>query len=254
MDGYVKGIISNDSTKNEEIMTFPITVAEGVYFDDGETLADKFNGGSLGGGGGATSSSVIPNKWYNKNIFCFGDSITAGGYPIFIGKVLGAFITNKGSSGGTYARDWDIIQKTDLTYAHAVTFMTGHNSGAGKMTLETSGVLEIENPNDLSSYPNNYYGGIGKLIMYVRKTYPNTKIYLLNLHYTTRGTTSSDCARALAEIGEYYSVPIIDVFRNCGISKTNLSTYSSDGTHLDLLDGKGNQLLGECVAYQMMYL
>ena len=254
MDGYVKGIISNDSTKDEELMTFPITVAEAADFDDGEILADKFNGGSLGGGVGTTNTSVIPNKWYNKNIFCFGDSITAGGYPNYIGKTLGAFITNKGSSGGTYARDWDIIQKTDLTYAHAVTFMTGHNAGASTLTLDTSGLLDVTDVNDFDSYPNNYYGGIGRLIAYVRKTYPNVKIYLLNLHFTLRGNTSKDCARALAELGEYYSVPVIDVFRNCGISKTNLSTYSSDGTHLDLLDGKGNQLLGECVAYQMMYL
>lgn len=240
MDGYIKGIISNDSTENEEIMIFPVTVAEGVFFDDGKTLEEKFN----------DKSTVIPNKWRNKNIYCFGDSITAGGYPTYIGKVLGAFITNKGSSGGTYNRDWDIINNTDLSFAHAVTFMTGHNAGAGDMTLETSGLLDIEDVNNLDSYPSNYYGGLGKLINYVRKTYPKVKIYLLGLHHTTRGNTSKDCQRALKEIGDYYSVPFIDVYANCGISKTNLSVYSSDGTHLN---SEGNTLLGEYIAYQMMY-
>lgn len=249
MDGYVKGIISNDSTSNEEIMTFPITVAEGVYFDDGETLADKLNSGSLNGGT-PSNVSTIPNKWSNKNIFCFGDSITSGGYPNYIGKTLGAYITNKGSSGGTYARDWDIINSTDLSFANAVTFMTGHNSGAGSITLETSGLLDIEDVYDFNSYPNNYYGGIGKLINYVRKNYPKTKIYLLGLHYTTRLTTSKDCQRALKELGDFYSVPFIDVYANCGISKTNLNAYSSDGTHLN---DDGNKTLGECIAYHMMY-
>lgn len=252
MDGYVKGIISSDSTKDEEIMTFPVTVAEGVYFDDGQTLADKFKGGLLGGnGGGMTNAPIVPNKWQNKNIYCFGDSITAGGYPTYIGKVLGAFITNKGSSGGTYNRDWDIINATDLSYAQAITIMTGHNAGAGNTTLESSGLLNIEDKNNYNSYPNNYYGGLGKIIEYVRATYPNIKIYLCSLHYTTRNNTSKDCHRALQEIGEYYSVPVIDVFTKCGISKTSLNTYSADGTHLN---DEGNQLLGECIAYQMMYL
>lgn len=247
MKGYIKGIISNESTSNEEKMIYPITVAEAIYFNDGKTLVDKINNNS----GSSSTSTVIPNKWRYKNIYCFGDSITAGGYPANIAKVLGAYVTNKGSSGGTYARDWNIIQQTDLSYADAVTFMTGHNSGAGDMTLETSGLLDIADPSDFNSYPDNYYGGLGKLINYVRTTYPNTKIYLLGLHYTLRGNTSKDCQRALKEIGDYYSVPFIDVYANCGICKTNLSVYSSDGTHLN---SDGNALLGECIAYQMMYI
>lgn len=239
MDGYVKGIISNDSTENEEIMIFPVTVAEAVFFDTGESLVDKFN-----------KTTVLPNKWQNKNIVCFGDSITSGGYPTNIGNILGANVLNKGSSGGTYKRDFDIIKSTDLTYADCVTFMTGHNAGAGNMTLETSGLLDLEDSTNLDSYPDNYYGGLGKLINYVRINYPKIKIYLLGLHHTTRGNTSKDCQSALKEIGDYYSVPFIDVYANCGISKTNLSVYSNDGTHLNV---EGNRLLGECIAFEMMY-
>ena len=238
MQGYVKGIISNESTEDKEIMIYPITLANAIYFDDGKNLVDKFK------------TTVIPNKWQNKNIACFGDSITEGGYPSNIGNTLGANVVNKGSSGGTFERDYTIIQQTDLTYTDCVTFMTGHNQGAGDMTLETSGLLDLEDPTNLDSYPNNYYGGMGKLINYVRINYPKVKIYLLGLHHTTRGNTSKDCQRALKEIGDYYSVPFIDVFANCGISKTNLSSYSSDGTHLN---SEGNRLIGECIAYQMMY-
>lgn len=244
MEGYVKAILSDDSTENEELVVFPITVAEGVYFDDGETLADKIKSDT------STNTSAIPNKWINKNIFCFGDSITAGGYPAYIGKTLGATITNKGSSGGTYKRDWDIINGTDLNYAQAVTFMTGHNGGPGDVTLETSGILDITDAYDFASYPDNYYGGMGKLINYVRQNYPTVKIYLLGLHYTERWGNSEKCQRALKELGNYYSVPFIDVYANCGICKTNLSVYSSDGTHLN---DEGDRLLGECIAYQMMY-
>lgn len=247
--GKIEGIVSPLSSAENTIISIPFTTAEAVYFKDGKTLEEKSNNGELGG-----KVSSISNKWSGKNIFCFGDSITSGGYPNTIKEILGAFVTNKGSSGGTYERDFDIIQSTDLAFAHAITIMTGHNGGAGNVTLETSGLKDVENINDYSSYPSNYYGGIGKIIEYVRATYPNIKIYLLGLHYTKRGTTSKDCQRALRELGDYYSVPFIDVYANCGISATNIDTYSSDGTHLDLSDRKGNKLLGECIAYQMMYV
>ena len=247
--GKIEGIVSPSSSVENTIISIPFTTAEAVYFKDGKTLEEKSNNGELGG-----NVISVSNKWSGKNIFCFGDSITSGGYPNTIKEILGAFVTNKGSSGGTYERDFNIIQSTDLTFAHAITIMTGHNGGAGNVTLETSGLKDVEDINDYSSYPSNYYGGIGKIIEYVRATYPNIKIYLLGLHYTKRGTTSKDCQRALRELGDYYSVPFIDVYANCGISATNIDTYSSDGTHLDLLDKKGNKLLGECIAYQMMNL
>ena len=250
IEGKIEAIKSPNSTPDKEIITIPFSTANAVYFPDGTTLLNKYTNGELGSSSGSSSVSYVPNKWHGKNVVCFGDSITAGGYPNVIAKVLGAFVTNKGSSGGTYVRDWNIINDTDLTYANAVTFMTGHNGGAGSMTLETSGLLDVTDASNFESYPNNYYGGLGKLINYVRITYPNIKIYLLGLHYTTRNNTSKDCQRALKEIGDYYAVPFIDVYANCGICKTNLSVYSSDGTHLN---SEGNALLGEYIAYQMMY-
>lgn len=251
IQGKIEGIISPSSTSENPVITIPFSIAEAVYFKDGKTLQQKYDLGELGS---VETSSATPNKWSGKRIFCFGDSITAGGYPNYIANVLGAFVTNKGSSGGTYSRDFDIIKQTDLTYANAITLMTGHNSGTGSITLETSGLLDLTDITDYDSYPANYYGGIGKIVEYIRATYPDIKIYLLGLHYTKRGTTSKDCQRALKEIGDYYSIPFIDVYANCGIGKTNIDVYSSDGTHLDLADKKGNKLIGECVAYQMMYL
>lgn len=253
--GKIEGIISPASTDENLIITLPFSTADAVYFKDGKTLQEKADSGELGGGSNTSSNGgVIPNKWKGKRIYTFGDSITAGGYPNTIADILGAFVTNKGSSGGTYTRDFDIITQTDLSFTDAVTLMTGHNGGPGNLTLETSGLLDVTDTSNYEVYPQNYYGGVGRIIEYVRHTYPNIKIYLLTLHYTTRGTTSIDCRRALHEIGEYYSVPVVDVYENCGINKTNLNMYSSDGTHLDLAENKGNVLIGECIAYQMMYL
>lgn len=202
--GSVKAIIESNNDSETNIL-LPTTLASGVYFYDGQNLQQKLDDGALGSSGGGTSSySVVPNKWQGKNIHTFGDSITAGGYPSYIKSTLGAYVTNHGSSGGTYARDYDIITGTDLTGVDAITLMTGHNGGAGSITLQSSELLELQDATNLDSYPNNYYGGIGKIIMYVRTNYPTVKIYLLGLHYTLRGTTSKDCQRALKEIGDYY--------------------------------------------------
>lgn len=252
IQGKIEAIISPSSTEENTVITLPFSSAESIYFKDGDTLENKYNNGELGSSSSTVTSSS--NKWKGKRIYCFGDSITAGSYPSVMQNILGAYVTNKGSSGGTYARDYDIISSIDLTYADCITIMTGHNAGAGTTTLDTSGLLSLSSVNDYSSYPSNYYGGIGKIIAYVRNTYPNIKIYLCNLHWTKRGTTSKDCKRALIEIGEYYSVPVIDVYSNCGVCATNIDTYSSDGTHLDLLNSKGQTMLGECISYQMMYL
>lgn len=252
IQGKIESIISPTSNNDNTVITLPTTVADAIYFPDGATLLDKYNNGELGSS--STSSNILSNKWKGKTIYCFGDSITAGGYPNIIGDILGAYVTNKGSSGGTYDRDYTIITETDLTGVDAITIMTGHNGGAGDITLDTSGLKDITDTTDYTSFPANYYGGIGKIIEYIRHTYPNIKIYLLGLHYTKRNTTSKDCQRALEELGDYYSVPFIDVYSNCGICATNIDTYSSDGTHFDLLNGKGNNLLGSCIAYQMMYL
>ena len=62
MKGYIKGIISNESTTNDEKMIYPITVAEAVYFNDGKSLVEKINNNNT------STSTVIPNKWRYKNI------------------------------------------------------------------------------------------------------------------------------------------------------------------------------------------
>lgn len=243
----IEGIISPSSTNNETIITLPFSTSDNVFFKDGKTLQFKYDNGELVG-----SSTGSKSKWYGKNILSFGDSITTL-YPSIMCEILGAVSTNKGLSGGNYNNDWEILQGVgNLELFDAITIMTGHNKGPGALTLDTSGILDITDTSNYSLYPDNYYGGIGKIIEYIRAN-SNARIYLLTLHITSRGEwkNSIQCRKALFELGEYYSCPVIDVYSLCGIGKTNLSKYSTDLTHLN---SDGQRLLGECIAYQMMHL
>lgn len=243
----IEGIISPSSTTDETVITLPFSTSDNVFFKDGKTLQSKYDNGELGGGSSSQS------KWYGKNIISFGDSITTL-YPSIACGILGAYSTNKGSSGGTYARDWTILQNigSNIENYDAVTLMTGHNRGPGELTLTTSGLSDVTDVTNYDSYPDNYYGGIGKMIEYIRAN-SNAKIYLLTLHETRINgyNNSKQCRKALFELGEYYASPVVDVYANCGINKTNLSKYSTDLLHLD---ETGQRMLGECIAYQMMYL
>ena len=248
ISGKIEGIVSPSSTSENKVITIPFSTANAIYFNDGKTLQSKYNNGELGG-----SSTGSKSKWYGKNIVSFGDSITTL-YPSVMCEILGAYSTNKGSSGGTYTRDWTILQEMGVAIENydAVTIMTGHNEGPGDLTLDTSGLLDVADTSNYDSYPSNYYGGIGKIIEYIRAN-SNAKIYLITLHYTRLEgyTRSIKCRKALFELGEYYACPVVDVYANCGINKTNLSKYSTDLVHLD---ETGQRMLGECIAYQMMYL
>ena len=116
IEGKIEAIMSPSSTSDKEVITIPFCTANAIYFPDGSTLLNKYNAGELGDGSSGSTvdvSSAVPNKWHGKNLVTLGDSITAGGYPNYIKEVLGCYLTNKGSSGGTYERDFnEIINST----------------------------------------------------------------------------------------------------------------------------------------------
>lgn len=186
------------------------------------------------------------NRYYKKAGICFGDSITSGGYPVYIGKYLDCSVTNKGSSGSDVIRMYNIISGNgynpiDYSGFAFATIMIGHNSGISG-SLDDYTLTEGQTYLD---YPNTGFGNIGKSICYMQAQNPDMKIYLCTLHKTTRGDNSKICREKLYEIGEYFSLPVIDVYSECGIGWHNLNTYSTDGTHVT---DAGNKLIGECVA------
>ena len=200
------------------------------------------------------------DKYYDKKIFTFGDSITSGGggytYSEQMAKVLGAYVKNYGSSGSRADRMFNIISGSGghpaINYSDvsAVTLMIGHNERQGTETLDSSGIKNIQNYTD---YPNTFYGYICKSIEYIWEQNPNIRIYMCSLHHTTleNGQRSELCYSALKEIAQWYSLPFIDLTYELGIGRHNLSTYSEDGVHLTKGD-VGYTIMGNFIASQML--
>ena len=199
------------------------------------------------------------DKYYDKKIFTFGDSITSGSggytYSEQMAKVLGAYVKNYGSSGARADRMFNIISGNgypvkDYSDVSAVTLMIGHNERQGTETLDSSGIKNIQN---YTNYPNTFYGYICKSIEYIWEQNPNIRIYMCSLHHTTLedGQRSELCYSALKEIAQWYSLPFIDLTYELGIGRHNLSTYSEDGVHLTKGD-VGYTIMGNFIASQML--
>ena len=160
IEGKIEAIKSPNSTPDKEIITIPFSTANAVYFPDGTTLLNKYTNGELGSGSGSSSgsssASYVPNKWYGKNLVCLGDSITAGGYPNYIKEVLGCQLSNKGSSGGTYDRDFNqIINTIDWKYVDVVTY---DQAGKNLYYANQYGVMEKKG---WFNFSDEQGGGIG---------------------------------------------------------------------------------------------
>lgn len=185
---------------------------------------------------------VKTNRWNGAWGMFFGDSVTdgqTGSKNRMVGLVASAIglsrYTNYGSSGSNTTRLFQIVSGTYTTPFNVVpdylsydvlVIMIGHNSDT---TVGT--IADCEG----SSQPDTFYGNISKSIDFILNINPNIKIYLSNVHYTDRqsglGTNSKLVDTRISEICEFYSLSKIDVFRNCGINKKNLATYTLDNTH-----------------------
>ena len=96
---------------------------------------------------------------------------------------------------------------------------------------------------DISFDDTTFYGAYRKSIEKILSVNPTIRIVLFtplqrdNSDYDVNTTNGSghkliDYVNAIIEIGEMYGVPIVDLYRNSGITKLNLSQFTTDGLHL----------------------
>lgn len=230
----------------------PVTLADCVMIGDGtsDTLLDRLQ-------------TIGNNTSYNgKRALWLGDSISVSGsptYPKYVCDALGMTLTNKASSGGNAVRMRAILQglndgsnsytAIDVTQFDYVFIMIGHNcDGTTGVTVSTASIDNI--PLDDTSYtdfPSGYYTDVASCIEYVWHNNPNCKIYLITPTQSPNGRyapTTKAAQKALKEIGNLYSIPVIDVFGECGISRKNIDRFSNDKIHPNEL---GVQTIGDYI-------
>ena len=226
----------------------PITLAECVMMGDGttDTLLDRL-------------VTIGSNTNYNgKKALWLGDSISVSGkpnYPTYVCHKLGMTLTNKASSGGDAVRMRNILQGPDgnsgidMTQFDYTFIMIGHNcDGPNGVTVSSASINNI--PLDGTSYtkfPNGFYTDVASCVEYVWNHNPDCKMYFITPMQSPNGRyapTTVAAQKALKEIGNLYSIPVIDVFGECGISRKNIDRFSSDKIHPNTL---GVQVIGDYI-------
>ena len=238
-------------------------------------------------GGGGTSGDAVLNYLKNQVMFFFGDSITAGTGGGYVGLVkekvgLGNAVnygSNGASSGrlvsimtGLGIRDTENVQNVDYMTCKAITIQIGTNGGV-------SGNFEKDIPNisiyDIQSYPYTYnnpdgtitdatldnaedyfkklfpdtfYGNLALCLEWVRWKNPNCRVYLITIPPSDRRNHIA-VRDALIELGNLYSIHVIDAQANSGCSIRNITEWSLDKTHLNII---GNELWASYIARELV--
>ncbi|WP_439874863.1 GDSL-type esterase/lipase family protein [Bacillus mycoides] len=197
----------------------------------------------------------IKHKWNGKRIVGHGDSImwydgnkypdgtTSVGYLTNMNKKIGfSSMLNKGVSGACiaqnqdeYADICDVVKTVDYTLYDIVIIAGGTNDFGRAVPL---GVLG--NSSTTTFDRTTFYGAYREIVEYILSKNPTIQIVLFTplkrKNFDNKNGAScvlGDYAKAINNIGELYSLPVIDLYSLSGVNKNTLSTYTIDDLHLN---------------------
>lgn len=184
----------------------------------------------------STSQSTNDFSFEGKKFASYGDSITSmNKWQEYLVSNLGVTHTNLGV-GSSYVSSFDkwatsmsddarlnkIPEDTDI-----ITIMGGTNDWAGRINI---GTLE-------DATRETFIGGYKYIIEHVMSRIPSARIILMTppFGYYNNGVGSGETnnvgtelveyVEAVKQIGKYYKLPVIDVYRNLGINKFNKDLF-----------------------------
>lgn len=199
------------------------------------------------------------NTGIEKVYISFGDSITwqdkhkypnailkkATGYQSILEDELGYSTVNKGIDGGSMAKSSSYPESgsilLDNTYkeiksSNLVTVLAGTNDFKLNVPLG-----DLNKKSDIFD-DTTFIGAYQKLIEKVKKENQSAKIYLFtplqrdndgyDIHNKNKaGYKLIDYVNAVKELGEYYDIPVRDLYNESEINENTLNKYTRDGLH-----------------------
>ena len=213
---------------------------------------------------------VTESKWEGKSAINFGTSISwqdgkaytqsadigkiAKGWQSHVRENTGITIQNEGVSGSRLigASGTRVLAETfDFSPYDVVFFEIATNDFRLDTPLGTLGIM-----GDTAFETGTFYGGYRHLIEYVLTSNPEIKIVLFtplqrdNSGYDVNTVNGAghklyDYVQAIREIGEMYSLQVIDLYKESGFNKFTLDTFTMDGLHPNDL---GYVRMGETVS------
>jgi lysophospholipase L1-like esterase len=165
-----------------------------------------------------------------------GDSITFGGWNTYVlEQFYVPVVTNlaingrrmSGSSGMWVEKD-NVTSTTEL-----VTIMGGTNDQGNNVTIGS--LLPVGSTFDTNTFIGAYQSLIEGLITRI----PKIVIILITPSRawtdgtgTTERTGMKDYVDAVKSIGQFYNLPVVDLYNNMGVNKLNQATFfNNDGLH-----------------------
>jgi len=246
-------------TLNAGSKTFPEIGAGTLYFicykNDNIELANLHNIGSYTGYVifGVFWGTVVPfsypihllgirgGSFFNRKDIAIGewtligDSITFGRYYEYVAEALPVPVINNiavggrwmSGSGGMWKEKDNVTTTTEL-----ITIMGGTNDQGGNATI---GTLQ---PVGSAFNTNTFVGAYQTLIEGLLARIPKAIIILLTPSRawtdntgTTERTSMKEYADMVKQIGQFYGLPVVDLYNEMGLNKLTQSIYLGDGLH-----------------------
>lgn len=175
--------------------------------------------------------------WYDGNTQTIdGEQVTVKGYASYL-RDIGMIVDNQGVSGAcitnlsTYTDISEKVDNIDFTQFDICTIAGGVND----YEFWNSPMGDFANSNfDKGLFIQAYQYIIEKIISENK----NIKIILMTpLQETqktdanTQGLYLKDYVNKIKEIGDYYGIPVLDLYGESGLNKINMSTLTIDGLH-----------------------
>jgi lysophospholipase L1-like esterase len=206
-----------------------------------------------------------------KKIIFLGDSITEGAwassvekrYTDLVAQKTGAIVYNHGVGGTRIAKQkrpspearWDLdfcLRAKDMEKDADIIFVFGGTNDYGHGDAELGQMSDRTN--------DTFYGALHQLYTYLNETYPKAqKIIMTPLHRVNEESLLNDhnsfvpiaplktYVEIIREVAEYYSFPVLDLFKNSGIQPevpAIREAFTADGLHPN---DAGYELISELV-------
>jgi lysophospholipase L1-like esterase len=185
------------------------------------------------------------NKWKGKSWITLGDSITrANGYQDKLKNTLGfSRIDNMGKNGQTMAYQsenkstYTIGKTIDYKAYDLATIFIGTNDFRYNKKLG-----EIKASGSVKFDETTFTGSYQLLIEKILSSNPSIDLVLItppqrirdgyDINFTNEvGSKLIDYVDVIKSLGEMYSIPVLDLYSEGGISKDNMNTFTRDGLH-----------------------
>ena len=206
-----------------------------------------------------STHDLATQPWLNKKVACLGDSITEGdsgegslidSYVPKLKKYIGTNAQNFGKSGAWITKKTDgdisfVSRVGAIRDQDVVTIFGGINDFQWNAPLGTMA--------DTADTPTTFYGALKYVITTLSANNPKAKLMLItpmkttkfqyhtydnngNLMQNANGNTQLDFVNAIKQVGEYYSIPVLDMYSNSNYSpylpsQVGHDNFTADGLH-----------------------